>query len=92
MRGVILALPPRDGIAAFTRLYLAVTEGVHEALATARWRDERFVTRLDVVFANLFFGALREHGRDPDAVPKAWAPLLAARRRRGIAQIQLSPG
>ena len=90
MRALVAALPPRDGVAAFTRLYLAVTEGVRDEVAAAGFRDERFVARLDVVFANLFFQALRERERDERAVPRAWVPLIEARRRRGIAPIQFA--
>ena len=58
MRRIVAALPPSDGVASFTRLYLAVTKGLRDDLEQARNRDERFATRLDVVFANLFFAAL----------------------------------
>jgi hypothetical protein len=90
MRALDAALPRNDGVAWFTRLYLAVTEGVSEAILRARFRDERFVAALDVAFANLFFAALREHARDPAKVPRAWAPLVEARRRRGVVPIQFA--
>ena len=90
MRTIERALPRNDGVAWFTRLYLAVTEGVSEAIASASFRDERFVSALDVAFANLYFDALREHVRDGGRVPKAWAPLVEARRRRRIAPIQFA--
>lgn len=90
MQGIRAALPARDGVACFTRLYLAVTEAVQAAVKPGRYRDPRFVRWLDVVFANLFFRALREAGRRPSAVPKAWAPLVESRARRGIAPIQFA--
>ena len=90
MRGVGTALPRGDGVACFNRLYLAVTEAVHAAVQPGRYRDPRFVRWLDVVFANLFFRALREAGRRPSAVPKAWAPLVEARARRGVAPLQFA--
>ncbi len=74
-------LPPRDGVACFTRLYLGMTESVSEA--EGDFASPEFLTRLDVRFANLYFRALE----DP---PPAWAPLLEARRRPGIAPIQFA--
>lgn len=90
MQAICAALPPRDGVACFTRLYLAVTEEVERELARMRYRDPRFLAALDVAFANLFFAALAEHLRDAAATPKAWAPLIEARRRRGVAPLQFA--
>jgi hypothetical protein len=81
--------PRRDGVAAFTTLYLAVTEAVGEAVERERWGDERSLRWLDVVFANLYFRALRDHVRG-GTVPRAWAPLIEDRNRRGITQVQFA--
>jgi len=81
MREIGDSLPPRDGVACFTRLYLAVTEAVAET--EERFTSPEFLTRLDVRFANLYFSALE----DP---PRAWAPLLGARARPAIAPIQFA--
>jgi hypothetical protein len=89
MRAIEDSLPRGDGVAAFTSLYLAVTEAVGEAVESRRWGDERCLRWLDVVFANHYFRALREHVRG-SAVPRAWAPLIDARSRRGIAQLQFA--
>ncbi len=80
MRVTLDALPQRDGVACFTRLYLAVTETV---AAAAGFAAPEFLTRLDVRFAELFFGAL-------DRPPRAWAPLFEARTRAGVAPIQFA--
>jgi hypothetical protein len=78
-------------VRAFLRLYLAVTEAVDEAVdAGSAYRDRRFVRWLDVVFANLFFRALRDDARLASSAPKAWAPLFAVRARSGIAPIQFA--
>ena len=90
MRGIVAALPRNDGVAWFTRLYLAVTEGVQEEIARGRFHDTRFVAALDVAFANLFFAALAAHARDPAMTPRAWAPLIEARRRRGVVPLQFA--
>ncbi len=90
MRALEEALPPGDGIAAFVRLYRAVTEAVDGAVRPGgAYADPRFVRWLDVVFANLFFRALRD-ATSRSAVPKAWTPLLEARSRPGVLPIQFA--
>ena len=90
MRAIVDALPPDDGVAAFTRLYLAVTENVNAAARPGAFEDVRFVRWLDVVFANLYFDALRRFALGRGRVPKAWAPIVEARARRGIAPLQFA--
>ena len=46
-------LPDSDGLKWFNRLYLRVTRAVRETLAGPSFRDARFMSELDVVFANL---------------------------------------
>src|SRR6266508_4512311 len=79
-----------DGVVCFARLYRSVTEAVDAELARSSFADPRFLARLDVVFAELFFTALTAFGRDPASAPSAWAPLFAARARRGIAPLQFA--
>lgn len=88
MRSLEEALPPGDGVAWFLRLYRPVTEDVEKA--TGVFGDPRTMRWLDVVFANLFFRALRDWSRAPAAVPKAWAPVFEARSRSGIAPLQFA--
>jgi hypothetical protein len=83
MEAILAALPKNDGVAWFTRLYLAVTENVQAALKPRAFADPRFLERLDVVFANLFFAAL-------ERPPRAWAPLLACRAQPDTAPIQFA--
>jgi hypothetical protein len=90
MQATMAPLPGSDGVACFTRLYLAVTEGVQERLAGFAFADPHFLARLDVVFADLFFAALDAAARDPGSVPHAWAPLVEARATRGIAPLQFA--
>jgi hypothetical protein len=90
MKKLVAALPPRDGVRAFTALYLAVTETVDDAAKPGHFEDVPFVRRLDVVFANQYFGALRATLRQAGAVPKAWAPLFEARRRPGVLPLQFA--
>ena len=90
MRGIVRALPPEDGVRAFTTLYLAVTEGVREHLAGDGFEDDEFVEALDVAFANLFFDALRTLVVGGGSVPRAWAPLFGARSDVRIAPLQFA--
>jgi hypothetical protein len=86
LRTIDASLPANDGVGWFTKLYLRVTEAVEADTAEALGvRDPAFLSRLDVVFANLYFDAL---GRATG--PKAWAPLFEARSTRGIAPIQFA--
>lgn len=84
------ALPAGDGVRAFTRLYRAVTEAVDERVRPGTFADAAFTRWLDVVFANLYFRALRGHVLGPRRAPRGWAPLFEARSRRGIAPIQFA--
>jgi hypothetical protein len=90
MESSVSMLPRADGIACFTRLYLSVTEGVQERLAGLVFADPRFLARLDVAFADLFFSALDDASSNPARLPRAWAPLVESRSARGIAPLQFA--
>lgn len=90
MRAIETSLPRSDGVACFTGLYREVTAGVADALERSAFADPRFLERLDVVFADLFFAALDLNERDPRTAPPAWRPLFSARSTRGIAPIQFA--
>lgn len=89
MDAIGAALAENDGVRRFNELYLAVTRAVAAQSATAAFEDPSFVSRLDVVFADLYFEALDdlEAGRKPS---RAWAPLFEARARPGIAPLQFA--
>jgi Family of unknown function (DUF5995) len=90
MRAIDAAVPERDGVAWFTKLYLGVTEAIAEAVAGTAFRDPEFLVRLDVVFANLYFASLRDWLADADRAPRAWAPLYSCRKRKRVAPIQFA--
>jgi uncharacterized protein DUF5995 len=90
MRAIEKALPKRDGVRAFTSLYRAVTEDVDVRVRPETFADAPFARWLDVVFANLYFRALRAHVLGPKRPPRAWAPLFEARTRRSVAPIQFA--
>ncbi len=80
-------LPDGDGLRTFTTIYLRVTRRVGDRVAEDTFADAAFVERLDVVFAELYFEAERAAARDRP-VPKAWEPLVSARRTAGVLPIQ----
>jgi Family of unknown function (DUF5995) len=90
IRAVEAAAPASDGVVCFARLYLQVTETVRDELARTTFADAAFLERLDVGFAGLFFDTVDAFASDPARAPSAWAPLFAARSRRGIAPIQFA--
>ncbi|MGH2826512.1 MAG: DUF5995 family protein [Actinomycetota bacterium] len=90
MRLIEAQLPPKDGVAQFNRMYLAVTEEVLRTSAGHGFQDPEFVERLDVVFANLYFKALEDHGLDPLTCPRCWIPLFESRGTARIAPIQFA--
>jgi hypothetical protein len=89
MQAILGVLPEHDGVACFTALYLDVTEAVAGVPARG-FEAAAFVRRLDVLFANLYFAALRSYVCAGRGCPKAWVPLLEARGRPGIAPIQFA--
>jgi hypothetical protein len=90
MQAIDAALPDRDGVKWFNRLYLRVTENVGTAVAHAHFEDPAFLATLDVVFANLYFEALHAALDTAHAAPSAWRPLLEQRRHAGISRIQFA--
>ncbi len=88
LRAIDAAVPTRDGVGWFNKLYLRVTESIEGSTET--FRDPVFLRRLDVVFANLYLSALQSWLADPATAPRAWAPLFACRRKRNVAPIQFA--
>jgi len=84
------ALPARDGVACFNKLYLRVTEGVIAAAKDAEFRDSVFLSQLDIAFGNLYFAALRALEDGGGAPPRAWSPLFDRRASDDIAPLQFA--
>jgi hypothetical protein len=72
------SLGRKDGVAIFDRLYLEVTRAVDAASAGAEFENRRFVERLDVVFADLYFDAETTIASGASC-PVAWRPLVETR-------------
>lgn len=90
LKKIAAALPPADGLRAFTALYLAVTEAVVAASSPGEFEDVAFIRWLDVVFANLYFQELRNSLLGAGPVSKAWAPLFEARGKQGVVPLQFA--
>jgi Family of unknown function (DUF5995) len=90
MQAIDDGLPDTDGVKWFNRLYLRVTLGVRAEIAGTAFNDSAFLAALDVVFANLYFAALRDAEAHISKAPAAWRPLLVARFQSGIARIQFA--
>lgn len=89
MEAIEAAFPAADGLACFNRMYLEVTRQANSQLGQGFFADPAFMTRLDVAFASLYFGAIDAAG-NPTAVPLAWRPLVEQRANSGIEPIQFA--
>ena len=89
MQAIDTLLPPTDGLKWFNRLYLMVTQQVDLNPPGGTWQSPVWLTRLDVVFAGLYFGAVAGFlGGQP--VPSAWSALFDARYRTDVDRIQFA--
>ena len=85
MRAVEAALPERDGIAVFNRVYLAVTEEIDRRLDAREFTHAQAAITLDVRFAEHYL-RVAEEGRPP----ACWRPLLQFRRHPGVRPLQFA--
>ncbi|MFE7436504.1 DUF5995 family protein [Streptomyces tendae] len=89
MRALDTALPARDGVAVFNRVYLSVTETVALHIDGGRFADASAATALDVRFAERYLAAVdaAEEDRRP---PACWRPLFQFRRHPGVRPLQFA--
>ena len=90
MTAIDSRLSDSDGLKWFNRLYLRVTQSVRSAVGNTAFRDARFMSQLDIVFANLYFAAISAAEVDPVRAPSAWRPLLDARVSRRNSRLQFA--
>ncbi len=90
MQDLDAVLSPDDGVRWFNLLYLLVTRAVNESPPTGGWEDSEWLTRLDVVFAQLYFNSLARWHSSPATVPRAWAALFESRYRKDVERVQLA--
>lgn len=89
MRALHAALPERDGVAVFNRVYLTVTEAVDRHIDGGRFADARAAITLDVRFAERYLGAV-ERAEDERRPPACWRPLFQMRRHPGVRPLQFA--
>ncbi|MFE9678199.1 DUF5995 family protein [Streptomyces sp. NPDC006259] len=89
MRALDAALPPRDGIAVFNRVYLAVTQEVDRHIDRGRFTDARAAVTLDVRFAERYLAAV-DAASDDRRPPACWRPLFQLRRHPGVRPLQFA--
>jgi len=89
MQAIDALLPANDGLKWFNRLYLMVTQEVDLHPPGGAWQSPVWLTRLDVVFADLYFSAVSGYLSE-QAVPSAWSALFEARFSTGVDRIQFA--
>ncbi|MGW7419514.1 DUF5995 family protein [Streptomyces sp. NPDC054813] len=89
MRALDAALPGRDGVAVFNRVYLSVTEEVERRLDAGRFGDPRAAATLDVRFAERYLAAVDAAAGDRRP-PACWRPLFQLRRHPGVRPLQFA--
>lgn len=85
MRALDAALPERDGVAVFNRVYLTVTEAIDRRLDAGLFPDTEAAIVLDVRFAERYL-RVAEGG----CPPACWRPLLQFRRHPGVRPLQFA--
>ena len=79
-----------DGLKWFNLLYLNVTEHVDTQPPPGGWESPLWLTRLDVVFAQLYFNAVTNWLENAPDVPSSWRALFEARFTPCIDRIQFA--
>lgn len=90
MEDLDAALANEDGLKWFNKLYLMVTQAIDGAPQQQPWEDGEWLTQLDVIFAGLYFTAIKEFLSDDPAMPSSWDALFAARSTPNIDRIQFA--
>ncbi|MCK0113190.1 DUF5995 family protein [Ornithinimicrobium sp. F0845] len=67
-----------DGVWQFNRMYLQVTELVEQRLNEGYFENDRFMERLDIVFAHLYLDTVQADA-EGRAIPDCWEPVFASR-------------
>lgn len=55
-----------------------------------QWENPKWLERLDVIFAKLYFAALTHWHSDRSRMASSWSPLLELRDKRGIMRVQFA--
>ncbi|MFH8367142.1 DUF5995 family protein [Streptomyces sp. NPDC018031] len=89
MRGIGAALPARDGVAVFNRVYLEVTEELGRRLDGGYFRDPAAAGELAERFATRYLDALDAVAAGRSA-PACWRPLFELRRHPSVRPLQFA--
>jgi hypothetical protein len=89
MQAMDALLPANDGLKWFNQLYLMVTQQVDLHPPGGAWQSPAWLTRLDVVFAGLYFRAVTGF-LGGQSIPSAWSAMFESRYRIGIDRIQFA--
>jgi hypothetical protein len=90
MQSIDNLLQNDDGLKWFNLLYLFVTREVRDHPLSPAWADPAWVTRLDVIFAGMYFTAVGDYIQNPATAPSSWQALLEDRHRQGVDRIQFA--
>lgn len=90
MEAIDQALPNDDGLKWFNQLYLKVTQHIDLQPPEGGWKDAAYLTRLDIVFASLYFAAIASWLGGEATTPSSWAALFEARKRPSVDRIQFA--
>jgi hypothetical protein len=83
-------LTPECGIAQFSDLYLTITQAIWDHIRTGGFfADNGYLARLDVMFANRYFDALRAWAAG-ERTPLAWEVLFETANDAKVTAIQLA--
>ncbi|MEU3752706.1 DUF5995 family protein [Streptomyces olivoreticuli] len=89
MRRLAQALPPRDGVAVFNRVYLTVTEEIGRRVAAGAFENRVTATELDVRFAARYLAAVDGEAAGRRA-PACWRPLFHMRGHPAVRPLQFA--
>ena len=90
MQEIEAALPPGDGLACFNRMYLIVTQTVKQRVTQGFFDDPAFMEHLDIVFANLYLGAVDGFRSQPSTACRAWTVLFSRRSDSSVVPMQFA--
>src|SRR3954467_6892335 len=90
MESIDAVLLDDDGLKWFNWLYLMVTRAVQANPPADGFNNPQWLTRLDVVFAVLYFTAIKNFIRQSAPTPSSWQALFEARHRAGVERIQFA--
>jgi hypothetical protein len=90
MTAIDAVLPGSDGLKWFNWLYLTVTKGVDGQPPAGDFNNLQWVSRLDVIFAQLYFAALHGFLTHAGPTPSSWQAIFEARHKPHIERIQFA--